>query len=602
MLAMEQAAPQGPPTTLLAPDTLALISNKIIPSLKATLEEEKEVGVLRWWGALVRLMGRHLHTKTALLNTMMTVVERAFKEREGEQVLVAAFEAWQVLMDNFALEPKVLRNQKRINLLVRPFTIRNVAREEGYRAKLRAWWHLIHLLGDDLVTFTPSIVLPFLSFCFGGARPTPSPSSAATPQSPAKKFSGLARLALEALVLVLGRRPPDQALPRPALAPLAAPALTPLTLCESMEVVMGAVVEATTTTAPGNRTDLLRVEEVWRGMAGALATLSSSSSQTAAPREAVKEGVARYFAGVREVVVTLRRKPEFASTLLAILASAAALPARLLGAPAPRAPALALLELLLYPDFLTTFQQGGAFKQHYTAALASLAAALLAPSQPLAPLATLLSKLETLAPGLPAPALGALAEVWRALATTTTSRESLAEGGGFALSLRLLAFPPTHLAACHAEPALWAAWSRLYSGAAAQAEVAVGLPTAHLAHELGERLPAVLGPPDATTPAMLAAYSTCIRCPPPSACSAFLEPRTCSCSPAVHTCTCHLQSTPALTPAHLPQERGGGAGPLLPRQEPQDGEPSLGGIPQDHGAGTTHLTPHTSSHLTPPDT
>ena len=74
--------------------------------------------MLERWQVLVRLMGRHLHTRTATINAMMTVVERAFKLPE-QNILAATFRAWQDLMDCFALDPKILRNTKRINLLVR---------------------------------------------------------------------------------------------------------------------------------------------------------------------------------------------------------------------------------------------------------------------------------------------------------------------------------------------------------------------------------------------------------------------------------------------------------------------------------------------------
>ena len=159
--------------------------------------------MLERWQVLVRLMGRHLHTRTATINAMMTVVERAFKLPE-QNILAATFRAWQDLMDCFALDPKILRNTKRINLLVRPFTIKNVKTESGYRSKLEAWWHLIHLLGEDAAQFGPTVVVPFLSFCFitktaGGEG---RKEGMGTPQSPAKRHSVLAKLCLEALVQV----------------------------------------------------------------------------------------------------------------------------------------------------------------------------------------------------------------------------------------------------------------------------------------------------------------------------------------------------------------------------------------------------------------
>ena len=212
----------GPPRELLSEETLDFIANELMPAFKAILEDEElrevpllnidrkshsfassfQVAVLERWQVLVRLMGKHLHTRNATINAMMTVVERAFKLTD-QLILAAAFKAWQHLMDCFALDPKILTNPKRINLLVRPFTIKNVKTESGYRSKLESWWHLIHLLGEDISQFGPTVVVPFLSFCFitkagtGGRKEVGS-----TPQSPAKRHSMLSKLCLEALVQV----------------------------------------------------------------------------------------------------------------------------------------------------------------------------------------------------------------------------------------------------------------------------------------------------------------------------------------------------------------------------------------------------------------
>ena len=212
----------GPPKELLSEETLDFIANELMPAFKAVLEDEElrevpllnigrkshlctslfQVAVLERWQVLVRLMGRHLHTRNATINAMMTVVERAFKLTD-QLILAAAFKAWQHLMDCFALDPKILTNPKRINLLVRPFTIKNVKTESGYRSKLESWWHLIHLLGEDISQFGPTVVVPFLSFCFITKAGTEGKKEVgSTPQSPAKRHSMLSKLCLEALVQV----------------------------------------------------------------------------------------------------------------------------------------------------------------------------------------------------------------------------------------------------------------------------------------------------------------------------------------------------------------------------------------------------------------
>ena len=138
-------------------------------------------------------MGRHLHTRNATINAMMTVVERAFKLTD-QLILAAAFKAWQHLMDCFALDPKILTNPKRINLLVRPFTIKNVKTESGYRSKLESWWHLIHLLGEDISQFGPTVVVPFLSFCFITKAGTEGRKEVCPPRSPGLRQPKISRL------------------------------------------------------------------------------------------------------------------------------------------------------------------------------------------------------------------------------------------------------------------------------------------------------------------------------------------------------------------------------------------------------------------------
>ena len=143
----------------------------------------------------------------------------------------------------------------------------NNAKTEGcLKAKFLAWWHLLSLLGEDIGQHLDTVLLPFLKFCYGSpedqAAPPTSPHSPATPQSPVKKHSALARLALEALVQLLARRPLDQALPRPELAALPCPAFSPLQLCQNADKVLHAVQEATALLSPGNRSCVLQLQEV----------------------------------------------------------------------------------------------------------------------------------------------------------------------------------------------------------------------------------------------------------------------------------------------------------------------------------------------------
>ena len=104
--------------------------------------------------------------------------------------------------------------------------------------------------------------------------------------------------------------------------------LSPLQQCENASVVVTAALEALSAVNPGNKTDLLRVDSVWAGIASSLASLSSASTQTTLPNDNVQEGIAAYFAGVRDAVVTHRRQLRLLNTLVSIITGASWLPAR----------------------------------------------------------------------------------------------------------------------------------------------------------------------------------------------------------------------------------------------------------------------------------
>ena len=71
------------------PPTLNLVKGELMPVLKARLEDSGNSDwreVFRCWDVLVRLLGRHLHRGTELINTVMSVVERGFKLGEAAQL------------------------------------------------------------------------------------------------------------------------------------------------------------------------------------------------------------------------------------------------------------------------------------------------------------------------------------------------------------------------------------------------------------------------------------------------------------------------------------------------------------------------------------
>ena len=180
--------------------------------------------------------------------------------------------------------------------------------------------------------------------------------------------------------------------------------------------------------------------------------------------------------------------------------------------PGHRRPSLCLLELLLYPDFLAEASEQPDFKASFLPLLSSLSNTLLSVSpSPLTDVNTLLDKLETSAPGLPQSSLVILDDFWSALAEAVSNQDDLLEavdggvGGAFTSSIRLLALPHSHLSPTLTSP-LWKTWDKLYLSVNSQAEVAVGLATAHLAHAFGTKMSEVLGAPETATSLRLAQH------------------------------------------------------------------------------------------------
>ena len=94
--------------------------------------------------------------------------------------------------------------------------------------------------------------------------------------------------------------------------------------------------------------------------------------------------------------------------------------------PGKRRPSLCLLELLLYPDFLTEAAEHADFKATFLPLLSSLSKTLLSVSpSPLADVRTLLDKLEASAPGLPQSSLALLDDYYSALVEAMTTKDDL---------------------------------------------------------------------------------------------------------------------------------------------------------------------------------
>ncbi|XP_052797305.1 telomere-associated protein RIF1-like isoform X2 [Mya arenaria] len=205
----------------LTADLKMTIKQMIVPNLKRLFNDGQQLYVLKCWGILVQMLGKELHSSSQL-NELLPVVELGFKCISPD-VKVAAFHAWQHLIDNFSLSQAVIHDPKRIKLCMQVFNHNNTKTEPVAMAKLKVWWHFIWLLGNKFSTYFDMVGVPFLRFCIGGTtvaqkgpgstpKMLPNGGSPATPHlkltSPGHThlpvFSRLQLLGIEALAHFFG--------------------------------------------------------------------------------------------------------------------------------------------------------------------------------------------------------------------------------------------------------------------------------------------------------------------------------------------------------------------------------------------------------------
>jgi hypothetical protein len=181
-----------------------------------------------------------------------------------------------VLMENFSLSSQILTSPKRVKLLTRPPTVNNSKAESTVRQKFLAWWHLIQLLGANNSQHLDTVVLPFLRFCYGSKtefstieeKTVLDPTSPATPMSPVKRHSSMEKPCLDALVQFFSSRPLSSSIPKSLLVgSLPCPVFTADLAVVHAEDILHAVLEATSLVKPSNRSEIVKLEAVWGGVA-----------------------------------------------------------------------------------------------------------------------------------------------------------------------------------------------------------------------------------------------------------------------------------------------------------------------------------------------
>ncbi|KAL4222923.1 DNA-binding protein rif1 [Mactra antiquata] len=116
--------------------------------------------------SLKPLIQQELH-HSSYINEFLRVVELGFKSTDPH-VKIMAFQAWQQLIDNFALTQAVLQDPKRVKLIMQVFKHNNARNENVAMEKLSCWWHFIWLLGGKVSPNFDLVGAPLLQFCVGG--------------------------------------------------------------------------------------------------------------------------------------------------------------------------------------------------------------------------------------------------------------------------------------------------------------------------------------------------------------------------------------------------------------------------------------------------
>jgi len=507
--------PEGPPLAIFDVSTIDLLRLKVMVKFRDDLETSMDITILDHWNICVKMLGRHLHSGAGLINGLMTVVEKAFKQKDTAALVEAAFRSWMVLMDNFALAQQILNTPKRVKLLMRPLTVNNAKAESTTLQKFSAWWHLIYLLGSNNHLHLDTVILPFLKFCYGHKseftkeeEPQTDPNSPATPLSPVKKHSSMEKPCLDALVQILASRPLNSSLPKSVLTgALTCPAFTSDLALVHADQILHALLEATSLVKPSNRSEGVQLEAVWGGVSRMFCEAAEGDKNTSA-------GFQSYFDAVRCCVVKHRRTELLRRLLLNIILTATKLPHKVLGSSSyslsDNKPAHVLLELLLYNDFVNEASDLG---DRYLHAFENLASSLLSsPHSSIQALDTVIKKFEICGQNVTTSGLLTLNTMWQVVANMVIKLENLADQGQGAMvtfntALHLLKFPVQFLSGKGGEQKTLLVWGSLYQTLVEQAEMSVNHTTSFIANEMGERMENILQANN--SPGQLAMHARC---------------------------------------------------------------------------------------------
>ncbi|XP_015251904.1 PREDICTED: telomere-associated protein RIF1 isoform X1 [Cyprinodon variegatus] len=155
-----------------------IMSAKLIPDLQKLFMSKNETNVLKLWPLFVKLLGKLLHKGGPFINSLLRLEELGFRS-SSPTIKKIAFIAWKSLIDNFALNPDILSNSKRMKLLMQPLISIQVRTEALLLTKVEVWWYLIVQLGPNLSPNFEQVAAPLL-------QSTIRSDSSAVPNTPSR--------------------------------------------------------------------------------------------------------------------------------------------------------------------------------------------------------------------------------------------------------------------------------------------------------------------------------------------------------------------------------------------------------------------------------
>ncbi|XP_077284270.1 rap1 interacting factor 1 [Arctopsyche grandis] len=181
----------------------SVISSKIksrtfYPQFLVNLQNNNNQHWRRLWIVLVRMCDKELHKFGSNINHMLYALQEGFKK--SVDCKYQAFLCLQALIENFALDEKILFSTSRIKLVSIALESNNAKTEEIGLLKFDVWWNLITLLRTNIKPHSRTILMPFLCYCFG----EPKSSNTTNKKYPGEVFESVQRLAIKSIVEMFG--------------------------------------------------------------------------------------------------------------------------------------------------------------------------------------------------------------------------------------------------------------------------------------------------------------------------------------------------------------------------------------------------------------